>query len=196
MNNIIETKNIGKNFVLGEFSIIRKDVVIGDNVEIREMCVIGTIPVVFTEKIPRRRIECKGDIRIGDNVFINNLCAVNLGLVGTTIIEDGVIFGGRVNIGHDSHIHKNVQITGSSTLLGHVDVGENTFIGANTTVRNRIRIGKNSIIGQNSNVVKDVPDNVIAYGNPCVAQDENTFTVKAMRKIRKETRKWVRRFNE
>ena len=29
------------------------------------------------------------------------------------------------------------------------------------------KIGKNSIIGAGSVVTKDIPDNVIAYGNPC-----------------------------
>ena len=29
-----------------------------------------------------------------------------------------------------------------------------------------IKIGKNCIIGACSNVTKDIPDNVVAYGNP------------------------------
>lgn len=30
-----------------------------------------------------------------------------------------------------------------------------------------VRIGKNSVIGANSLVTKDIPENVIAAGNPC-----------------------------
>jgi acetyltransferase-like isoleucine patch superfamily enzyme len=40
-------------------------------------------------------------------------------------------------------------------------------IGVGTTIKDHIKIGKNCIIGAGSVVVRDIPDNVIAYGNPC-----------------------------
>jgi acetyltransferase-like isoleucine patch superfamily enzyme len=36
-----------------------------------------------------------------------------------------------------------------------------------TNVLNTVQIGKNTIIGAGSNVTRDIPDNVVAYGNPC-----------------------------
>ena len=38
-------------------------------------------------------------------------------------------------------------------------------MGAN--VLNGIKIGKNCIVGAGSVVTKDIPDNWVAYGNPC-----------------------------
>ena len=36
-----------------------------------------------------------------------------------------------------------------------------------------IKIGRNSVIGAGSVVTKDIPDNVVAYGNPCKIIREN-----------------------
>lgn len=39
-----------------------------------------------------------------------------------------------------------------------------------------LNIGKNCMIGAGSVVVKDIPDNVTAYGNPCRVQHKNERT--------------------
>ena len=41
------------------------------------------------------------------------------------------------------------------------------WLGLNAIVLKGVRIGENSIITPNSVVVKDIPANVIAGGNPC-----------------------------
>ena len=46
-------------------------------------------------------------------------------------------------------------------------IEDNVWIGVNTTILKGVTIGENSIIGANSLVVKDIPPNVIAGGNPC-----------------------------
>ena len=43
---------------------------------------------------------------------------------------------------------------------------ENCKVGSHSTVLPGVTIGKNSIIGANSLVVKDIPDNVVAFGVP------------------------------
>ena len=48
-----------------------------------------------------------------------------------------------------------------------VYIGENTWIGAGVIIVPGVCIGKNSVIGGGSVVTKDIPDNVIAVGNPC-----------------------------
>ena len=95
-------------------------------------------------------IVCAGSI-IQSNVSIGKQCIINT----------------KVSIDHDCIIGNFVHIAPGSTLCGTVKVGEGTFIGAGTVVKNGISIGKNCIIGCGSNVVKDISDNVVAYGNPC-----------------------------
>ena len=48
-----------------------------------------------------------------------------------------------------------------------VYIGENVWVGAGTVIVPGVTIGKNSVIGAGSVVVKDIPENVVAVGNPC-----------------------------
>lgn len=50
-------------------------------------------------------------------------------------------------------------------LLGRI--GDNVWIGGNTVVLPGITIGNNVTIGAGSVVTKDIPDKVLAFGNPC-----------------------------
>lgn len=48
-----------------------------------------------------------------------------------------------------------------------VHIGRNCWIGAGAVIMPGVTIGDNSVIGAGSVVTKDIPANVVAYGNPC-----------------------------
>ena len=48
-----------------------------------------------------------------------------------------------------------------------ITIGSNVWIGAGTRVMPGVTIGNNVTIGAGSVVTKDIPDNVLAVGNPC-----------------------------
>ena len=48
-----------------------------------------------------------------------------------------------------------------------VTIGDNVWIGGNVLVCPGVHIGNNVVIGGGSVVTKDIPDNMLAYGNPC-----------------------------
>lgn len=48
-----------------------------------------------------------------------------------------------------------------------ITVGNNVWIGANVSVLPGVTIGNNVVIGAGSVVTKDIPDGVLAAGNPC-----------------------------
>jgi len=48
-----------------------------------------------------------------------------------------------------------------------VHIGENAWIATGSIILPGVTIGKNSIIGAGSVVTRDIPDNVLAVGNPC-----------------------------
>ena len=50
---------------------------------------------------------------------------------------------------------------------GRAVIGDNVSLGANVTIIGNVHIGNNVTIGAGSVVVKDLPDNCIAVGNPC-----------------------------
>lgn len=82
-------------------------------------------------------------------------------------IAFGVTLKRSISIGHHCDIGEYVEINPGVTVSGRVTISSGALIGSGAILRNGIKVGKNSVIGMGSVVTKDVPDNVIAYGNPC-----------------------------
>ncbi len=87
--------------------------------------------------------------------------------------------GGGITIGHHCFVGPNCGIyTAIHPTLAHernlglekalpVCIGDNCWIGADVTFLPGVKVGNNCIIGAKSLVNKDIPDGVIAVGNPC-----------------------------
>jgi UDP-N-acetylbacillosamine N-acetyltransferase len=84
-----------------------------------------------------------------------------------SIIGKGVILNSSSVIEHENYIDDFVHISPNVSLAGDVTIKSTTHIGIGSSVIQSITIGQNSIIGAGSVVVKDIPNGVIAYGNPC-----------------------------
>ena len=67
-----------------------------------------------------------------------------------------------------------------------ITVGDNVWIGGGVQVMPGVTIGSNVVIGGGSVVTKDIPDNVVAVGNPC----------RVLRPITKEDEETIYKFNE
>ena len=105
------------------------------------------------------------NIEVGENFFAN----YNL-----TILDVG-----RVKIGKNAKIAPNVSIYTAghpvhpdSRNSGYeygidITIGDNVWIGGSSVINPGVTIGDNVVIGSGSVVTKDLPDNVVAAGNPC-----------------------------
>lgn len=76
-------------------------------------------------------------------------------------------------INHDQTIGSNVLIAGNVSMAG-CSIGDNTIIADGASVGFKCSVGSNCIIGDGAVITKDIPDNVIAYGNPARVIRENT----------------------
>jgi len=86
------------------------------------------------------------------------------------------------SVEHDCRLSDFVHIASHATLTGGVQIGEGTWIGAGSVIRQGITIGAGTMIGAGSVVVKDIPANVVAFGNPCRVIREIDKTNKYMAK--------------
>ena len=85
-----------------------------------------------------------------------------------------VLLQGHSIMGHDVEIGDYSTISSFAFIGGNTVIGEGTYIAPGAMLRNGLRIGKNCIIGMGSVVTKDIPDNSVAFGNPCKVTRENT----------------------
>ena len=110
--------------------------------------------------------DCGKNIMIGKNVFINANCMFQD--QGGITIGDGCFIGHNVIITTLNHAFEPSKR--QSMQPKAVKIGKNVWIGANVTIVPGITIGDNSIIGAGSVVVKSIPSNVVACGNPCIVK--------------------------
>ena len=86
-------------------------------------------------------------------------------------------------VDHDVQVGDFVHIAPGAHISGGVTIGEGSWIGVGASVKQGIHIGKWVTIGAGSVVVKDIPDGVTAYGNPCTMKD-NIHNLLNMSKIK------------
>lgn len=119
----------------------------------------------------------------GYNIHIGNNVMVNYGAIMLDTCP--------IHIGNDVLIGPNAQLYAACHPLDPkmrleglengkpITIGNNVWIGGSCVILPGVNIGDNAVIGAGSVVTKDVPANMLAYGNPC----------KVIRCIKEEDRK-------
>lgn len=116
------------------------------------------------------------NIRIGENTFVNGCCF----FIDDNLITIGknCLIGPSVQVYTAKHpLAANQRVVPASkqtkdqaayiTQTAPVTIGDNVWVGGNTVILPGVTIGSNTTIGAGSVVTKDIPDGVLAYGNPC-----------------------------
>lgn len=104
-------------------------------------------------------------VHFGNRVYAN----FNLTLVddGHIYIGDNTLIGPNVTIATANHPIDPGPRSLAYQYVADVHIKENVWLGANVVIVPGVTIGKNSVIGAGSVVTKDIPENVVAVGNPC-----------------------------
>jgi sugar O-acyltransferase (sialic acid O-acetyltransferase NeuD family) len=77
------------------------------------------------------------------------------------------------SIGHDSIIDNDTVVSPHAAISGNCTIGERVYVGGSVPVKEKTSIGADSIIGMGSVVLRNIPENVIALGNPARAMKNN-----------------------
>ncbi|WP_373521217.1 sugar O-acetyltransferase [Aquiflexum sp.] len=105
------------------------------------------------------------NISAGDDVFFNFNCVI--------LDVTPVNFGSRVLVGPNVQFYAathptDFKVRGSLVEFGKpITIGDDVWIGGTTIICPGVTIGSRSIIGAGSVVTKDIPEDVLAAGNPC-----------------------------
>ena len=142
---------------IGEPAIrkILYDKIIANGLELSTL-VHPDVVIPHSTSIGKGTIICKFlsitcDIMIGNNVYIHpNVC-----------------------IGHDSIIGEHTVVSSYVDVAGDCQIGSSTFLAINVCMRQGISIGSYTIVGMGSVVHRDIPNNVIALGNPARPMKKN-----------------------
>ena len=114
---------------------------------------------------PDFRCEFGKNITIGDNVYINFGCII-LDCSEVTI-GSHTLLGPNIGLYAANHSTDATERINGGCYGKPIHIGNNVWLGGDVKVLHGVTIGDNTIIGAGSIVTKDIPDNVIAVGNPC-----------------------------
>jgi sugar O-acyltransferase (sialic acid O-acetyltransferase NeuD family) len=78
----------------------------------------------------------------------------------------GSLVNTRASLDHESILGEGASLAPGVVTGGRVYVGRRSFVGIGSTLAQGVRIGEDCVIGAGSLVLKDVPDNAVAYGRP------------------------------
>lgn len=104
-------------------------------------------------------------LHLGSDVYIN----FNLTLVDDDDITIGnhCMIGPNVVMSTAGHPVLPILRQNSYQYNFPITIKDNVWIGSGVQILPGVTIGSNTVIGAGSVVTKDIPDNVVAYGNPC-----------------------------
>lgn len=105
---------------------------------------------------------------------IGNIIEAYTKVANGALIGNHCIINSFSAVNHDQCIGNNVLIAGNVSMAG-TSIGDHTIIADGVSISFKKKVGKNCIIGDGATVTKDIPDNVVAFGNPARIVRENIW---------------------
>ena len=105
------------------------------------------------------------NIEVGENFYANHGCVI-LDCAKVTF-GDNVFIAPNCGFYTAGHPIDSKRRNAGLEYAHPITVGNNVWFGGGVQVMPGVTIGNNVVIGSGSVVTKDIPDNVVAAGNPC-----------------------------
>lgn len=152
---LIETYRIAFGFIT-----------IGDNYArkfVRDI-IISLVPDLLFVNAIHPSVSIGRNVKLGIGIVMMANVVVN----PDSEIEDFCILNTGAQLEHNCYMGEFSHLSAGSITGGKVTIGKFSAITLGVTIIDRVSIGENTVVGSGSVVLKDLPDNVLAYGNPAV----------------------------
>lgn len=116
---------------------------------------------------PQVYIPESTEVLQGSTICIYSFVSCNVKIGANVYIQPQTL------IGHDCIIEDHSVISPCAALAGSCFVGECTYVGMGVQAKEKSKIGSGSIVGMGSVVINDIPESVIAIGNPARVMKNN-----------------------
>ena len=151
---------------------------------------VGRVTVGIGEPATREKIftklkasRLKPASVISPRAFVSPFAEIGIGCIVAPFcsIQSCAKLAGNVAVntssivGHDNQIGMGAVISSMVNLGGNATIGPQSYIGMGTSIKELVNIGTWVIVGMGSVVYGDIPDQMIAMGNPArpIRRNEN-----------------------
>lgn len=107
--------------------------------------------------------------KLGEGVIVTAYCSVS----SSAVVGNNVALNTKAIVGHDVRLGEHCVVSSLVNVGGACSVGENSYIGMGVQIKEGLAIGKDVIVGMGAVVYNDIPDEVIALGNPARPMRKN-----------------------
>jgi sugar O-acyltransferase (sialic acid O-acetyltransferase NeuD family) len=137
-------------------------IAMGENAVRRELTdrLVGQGERLATAVHPRSVIA--SSVRLEEGVVVSAGAVVQ----SRSRIGRCAVINTRSSVDHDSTIEAFAHLSAGVTVGANVHIGEEALLALGASVISRRRIGARTLIGAGAIVVRDIPSDVIAFGNP------------------------------
>lgn len=159
---------IGKHVSIGHNTVIKARTAIGDNVVIGSSCTIGGCGFGYEVDSDGQKVRINhiGGVCLGDRVEIGNSVCIDRGVIGNTILMEGVLVDNLAHVSHNVVVGKEAMIFALTVICGSTTIGERTKIAPGASVINKVAIGDDVQVGMGAVVTKSVASGCVVVGNP------------------------------
>jgi UDP-3-O-[3-hydroxymyristoyl] glucosamine N-acyltransferase len=161
---------IGKRFVAHAGSVVREDVVIGDDVTLQPGAVVGSDGFGFLPRpgdlpVPIPQI---GTVELGDHADVGANTTIDRAAVGRTRIGRGVKLDNLVQVAHGCQIGDGTMLAAQTGLAGSTRLGRDILAGGQVGFAGHLQIGDGVQIAAQTGVPSDVAAGTVVAGTPAM----------------------------
>lgn len=108
-------------------------------------------------------------VRVEEGVVVQSGCYLACGVV----LKENAYVQPNAMLGHDCIIGTDSVISPCVSMAGHCTVGDSSYVGMAASVKEGTTIGNQTVVGMGSIVLGNIPDGVVAFGQPAKAVRKN-----------------------